>query len=265
MVTPARIFTMILGLTIFTGHANACLRDTLDVRAVQWSDLIVCAKLVEAGKVTEIDRTTSATTAPTTAPALPPGTVAPEGFVVATFEVIETIDGATPAGAQPIRVLRMVSPSARPASCTASLSGKHTGDSFILLLRRCDQTELAGAPANAIPQEVRKEAFVVVHAIAAAEADAGAIADLKQMIQDVRHAEAGATDDTIQPQVDAVANAADETEAEDAQKTLLELGPKALPALRTKMDDASVRDSGRSRVRRMIEELAAPALGAEAP
>jgi hypothetical protein len=264
MIRFARMFPILLGLTMFgvmfTERASACLRETLDARAIQWSDLTVRAKLVEPGKMTAITPSSVATTSPTSMPEL-----APEGYVVASFEVTDTFDGAAPAAGETVRVLRLVSQAARAANCTASLSGKRPGDSFILLLRRCDHTELAGVATGAIPDDVRKSAFVVVHAIAAAETDAGAVADLKQMIQDVRRAEAGATDESIKPQVDAVANAADETEAEDAQKTLLELGPKALPALREKLDDTSVRDTGRTRLRRMIEELATPALAAEAP
>jgi len=50
-----------------------------------------------------------------------------------------------------------------------------------------------------------------------------------------------------------------------AQKALLELGPKSLPALRAKMNDATVKESAQSRVRHVIEELATPPLTTEAP
>jgi len=188
--------------------------------------------------------------------------VAPEGFVVNTFEVIEALDGTTSPGQQ-IHVLRLVSSKAKSTTCSAALSGKHEGDTFILLLRPLDQTELGGVTPDAIPKDSRRDAFVVVHAIAATEADSGAVADLRQMIQDTRRAEAEATPDAIKAQVDAVANAADETEADDAQKALLELGPRTLPALRAIIDGTSVNSTGRTRVKKMIDELSPPPVPAE--
>jgi hypothetical protein len=251
MVTRWRIFAILLGLAFLPPGADACLRDTLDTRAVQWSHLIVRAKLEEPGKPVAL------AASPATAPA-----VTPEGYVISTFQVSEVLDGAAAPVSQPIRVLRLASSKAKPSNCPVSLSGKKAGESFILLLRRCDQTELAGVASGVIPEEARRDAYVLVHALGA-EADAGAVADLKQMIKDVRSAEEAATDQAIGPQVDALASAADETEAEDAHKALLELGPKALPALRAKGDDSSINDTGRTRLRGVIEELAPPPLAAE--
>jgi len=259
-MSPARIFAIGLGLSLFAADASACLREKLDDRAIQWSHLIVRAKLVETGQVTAIDHRAS----PSTSASRPEDPGPASGFVVMTFEVTDTFDGPAP-GESKLRVLRLVTPNAPKTNCTASLSGKRPGDAFVLLLRRCDQTEMTGVSKDAIPPEVMKDAFIIVHAIAAAEADDGTITGLKQMIQDVRHAEAGATDESIRPQVDAIASAADETEAEDAQKALLELGPKSLPALRAKMNDTTVKESAQSRVRHVIEELATPPLNAEAP
>lgn len=249
MSKPRRIFSILLGLAVFSSSAAACLRETLDAKTVQWSQLIVRAKLEDPGKANAI------TASPATAPA-----VAPEGYVISTFEVSEVLDGAAAPGSHPIRVLRLVSSKAKPANCPVTLAGKKAGDGFILLLRRCDQTELPGS--GFIPEEARRDAYVLVHALGS-ETDADAVADLKQMIKDVRSAEAGATDDVIKPQVDALSSAADETEAEDAHKALLEFGLKALPALRAKIDDTAVTDTGRTRLRGVIEELAPPPLAAE--
>jgi hypothetical protein len=264
-IRSVRILGTLLSLATLNRPASACLRDDLDTRAVQWSTLIVRAKLTDRGKVTPLASNPSPdnpSTAPTTAPTTPTVAVAPEGLVVTTFEVTEALDGTASPGGK-IRVLRPISAKAKSTTCSAVLSGKHEGDSFILLLRPLDQSQLAGTTPDAIPKHARGDAFVIVHAIAVTDADSGAVADLRQLIQDTRRAEAEATPDAIKAQVDAIANAADETEAEDAQKALLELGPRTLPALRAIIEGTSVKEMGRSRVKKMIEELAPPPMPPE--
>src|SRR3954471_22228866 len=107
----ARILGILLSLATLAHPARACLRAELDPRAVQWSTLIVRAKLADRGKAVALSSNSAPetpSTFPTTTAVTPIAVVAPEGFVVNTFEVIEALDGTTSPGQQ-IHVLRLVS------------------------------------------------------------------------------------------------------------------------------------------------------------
>jgi hypothetical protein len=90
-----------------------------------------------------------------------------------------------------------------------------------------------------------------------------ALADLKAKIADVRHAEEGGTDDAITAQGAALATAQDAVEAEEAERSLLQYGPRALTALQNKLDEPDLNDAGRTRLRHVISELTPPPLPSE--
>jgi hypothetical protein len=105
--------------------------------------------------------------------------------------------------------------------------------------------------------------MLIVHLLNRADIDDAAIADLKAKIADVRHAEEGGTDDAIAAQSAALATAQDAVEAEEAEKSILQFGTRALPALQKKLDEPDLNDAGRTRLRHVISELTPPPLPSE--
>jgi len=232
--------------------ASACLRGTLDERAVQWSTVIIEARLESIADPIALNHT-DATTRPVG--------VLPRKYQTCTFKVLQSLDGAMTKD-QSVRVLRLLAADAPATQCPASLSGAKRGDTFILLLRPADQTDI-NASKDDISPNIRAQAQVIVHMVNRADVDAAALDDLHDLIGDVRQAESGATDDAIAAQVTALAVAQDATEANEAEGALLRMGTKALPALRAKLDDATIDDAGRTRLRRVSDELRPPPLPTE--
>ncbi|MBC8105429.1 MAG: hypothetical protein H7Z14_02470 [Anaerolineae bacterium] len=158
-----------------------------------------------------------------------------------TFKVSESFDGSMKPG-ESFRIVRTFADDAPPSRCPVSLRGKQHGDRFVLLIRH----------AKAEGQ------VTIVHMLNRAEFDEAAIADLKSRIVDVRHAEETGTDEAIAAQTAALASAQDAVEAAEAEKTLLQFGPRSIDALTKKLDEPDLTDAGRTRVKRVIAELTPP-------
>ncbi|MBC8106845.1 MAG: hypothetical protein H7Z14_09675 [Anaerolineae bacterium] len=208
--------------------ALACLRPTLDERAIQWSTAIVDADLKSIGPV-EADPND-------------PKRATQTYF----FAVNKSLDGALKDG-DIFVVSRTFSDDAPPSRCPVTLKDKLQGEKFILLLR----------PGDKAPE------MTIVHMLNRADLGDAELADLKAKIADVRHAEEGATDDAVAAQSAALATAQDAVEAEEAEKSILQFGPRALPALQKKLDEPDLNDAGRTRLRRVIAELTPPPLPSE--
>jgi len=157
------------------------------------------------------------------------------------FAVRKSLDGALNDG-EIFVVTRTFSNDAPPSRCPVTLKDKEQGQQFILLLR---------------PAEQQRD-MTIVHMLNRADLDDGAMADLKAKIADVRHAEKAGTDDAITAQITALATAQDAVEADEAEKALVQFGPRILPALQKKLAEPDVADAGRTRIKRVIEELTPP-------
>ncbi len=240
-MTRCLILPILITLLIWA-DARACMREQLDDRAIQWASLIVEAKL------TKID---DAQPLPTTQP----GSAVKE--VLYHFQVQSMFDGIGVAGDE-IRVVRFLGePTAAGTPCAISLDKSSVGKSMILTLRKADQVTL---PKNASIENA-KEMFVLVHLADAKDYDANGRADLKRQIGEVRKSESAVDDKQIAQQVHAAAFAEDDTEANEAEEAIKQMGPKAIPELQKVMPDAP--PAGKTRLKRLTEELTPPMVAAE--
>ena len=280
--------------------ARACLAPTLDQRAVQWSTAVVEAKLVRVGDPVAIDAATitpggrEPTTTRAAASSHPSdpaagailasaatsssdgnGTANPNGngadqgvpgplaqaYVLYSLEVTEVFDGRLERG-EPLRIIRLIHSDAEPSTCSAALKEGKVGDTFVLLVRPANQTQLAVAP-NAIAPGTRADAMVAVHVLRRADMTPAEVRALRQLISDAHQNERSATPAVIDTQVQTLATAEDAVKSGDAEKALRLVGATAAPALRERLNDPSLPENGRGRVRRLYEDLAVPPLRAE--
>src|SRR5580700_7630572 len=101
---------LLIGLVLLILAAQpclACLRDTADARAIQWSTLIVDAKLTSVGD--------------------PISLASPYSCRVYQFQVTQTLDGTAPDG--PISVLRFFAPQGTGNTVCGMLSTDAVGKS----------------------------------------------------------------------------------------------------------------------------------------
>jgi hypothetical protein len=220
-----------LSLCVFllSYQAQACLRSSPDERAVQWSLTVV--------KATLLGQKTPAAGNPPLDP------------VSSIWKVTESFDGPLKADAE---ITLLTFPSAdpeKPAPACQELPTK--GKSAVLLLRPAKDCEFA-VQKNA----AQLDGYVIVARLAEEEATEDAIKNLKEQIALVRKAEAAFSDKDAKFQAETLANAVDETEAEHAEDALVDMGPKALAAVKDQLTKAS--PAGRNRLQRVVAELSPP-------
>jgi hypothetical protein len=249
----SRIFTtMVVLLLALNGRAIACLRTTLDSRAIQWSTLIVQARLTSVAPIADL---TGASTK-----------ASPHAWRYQTyiFNTSTVLDGsAEPAGN--ITVIRFVAPDAPTDSseCAQDLTTEQLGKSFVLLLLPESTLSWTSNPSDPDPRTAQihaLKAFIIVHLESADDLGLDGLADLKSTISDTRSAEAQVTSQQARTQAIALSQAADGTEADQAEHTLLEMGPKALDAIKSVLAGAS--DIGRARLARVIKAITPTPLSA---
>lgn len=232
-----RLTLPVLMALLIWADARACMRGQLDDRAIQWASLIVEAKL------TKID---NAHPLPTTQP----GPAVKQ--VVYHFQVQSMFDGIGGVGDE-IKVVRFVGQASEsPTSCAVSLNKSSVGKSMILTLRKADEVTL---PKNA-SVETAKGTFVLVHIADAKDYDANDRADLKRQIAEVRKSESAVDDKQIAQQVHAAAFAEDDTEANEAEDAIKQIGTKAIPELQKVMPDAP--PAGKTRLKALLDDLTPP-------
>jgi hypothetical protein len=236
------------------GIARACLTANIDKRAVQWSTLIVQAKLVSLGDKIDIPATDiPATDAPTTRPSGRPTAVA---YRVVSFEITDIVDGTATPG-DTVKALVLIGGQPGDSICPPLLP-ESVGKKFILLLRPFEQTSL-DVPDNT-QLSVGPGAMVIVSQLGEADMNSETMNDLKAFVTKTRSAPP-ANNDQLAAQVDTVANAHDDTEASEAEKAIEDIGPDAVPMLDARLKTAN--DAGRTRIRHLIDDLSPPALSAE--
>ena len=214
------------------GRAQACLRNTIDDRAIQWSTAIVKATLVNVKEPVA-------------------GNNATLGLVASTWKVTQSLDGAVRPAAE-INVLTFPSNDAdHPSPTCHELPAK--GKTFILLLRSTKDCEFA---VRSDAAKVEGDPYVIVYRLTDEEATEAATKDLQQRIDTVHKADATFSDKDAKFQAETLANAVDETEAEHADEALVQMGPKALPAVKEQLPKAN--PAGKSRLQRIIEDLSPP-------
>jgi len=213
-------------------RAEACLRPEIDERAIQWSTQIVKANLVSSKPLGgEKDATLNVTTS--------------------TWKITKVYEGTLKADAE-FTLLTFTPPNLDATVDPCSVLPQ-PGKSLLLLLRPvkdCDFAIRKDVPALAA------DAYVMVQRLAEEDATDEAVKDLQQKIADTRKAEAGFNDKDAHFQAETLANAMDDTEADHADSALLEMGPRAVPAMKDVMEKTTA--NGKSRLKRIIDELSPP-------
>ncbi|CAN5396882.1 hypothetical protein BH10PLA1_BH10PLA1_20870 [soil metagenome] len=213
-------------------RAQACLRPEIDERAIQWSTAIVKANLVSTKPVIDEKNADFTVTA-------------------SVWKITKVYDGTAKADAE-ITLLTFV-PSNVDAAIDPCSILPLPGKSALLLLRPVKDCDFIAC--KDIPQ-LTPDAFVMVQRLAEEDATDDAVKDLQQKIAETRKAEAGFNDKDAHFQAETLANAVDDTEADHADSALLEMGPRAVPAMKDVM--VKVNAISKSRLKRIIEELSPP-------
>jgi hypothetical protein len=240
----------LMAVTMFCGNCIACLRDTLDDRAIQWSSLIVMAKLSAVGKAMPLN---------------PSAQPSAGMYQVCDFEITSCLDGAGKAGSH-VSVIRFVADadSAKNTECGQKLTDSQVGKSFLLLLR--PEADLAwdtsaGQADPRTPQIHDLKAFAIVHLDSADDLGTEGLANAKFAISSTRAAEAQFNPADAKVQVQTLVNAYDDTEEQQAEQAVMDMGPKALPILRDALAKAD--DSSKARLEKVISAVAPPPLSVQ--
>ena len=249
------VVAVVIGLHFLPAiPCSACLRDSLDDRAVEWSTLIVMAKLTS---IRDPQTIASITTRPSG--------VNPGGsmqFQTYDFEVTSAIDGAAKAG-DAVHVIRFIpSPGAQKNSiCGQTFTPHMIGKSFLLMLRpEADLrwSDREGGPDPRPPDLHALNAWFVVHLELTSDLGTDGIEDAKYTVTSTRAAEAQLKADDAKLQAQTLVNAQDDTEESQAEHALLEMGPKAIPTLTAYM--SQIDEAGQSRIRKVIRQLSPPSI-----
>jgi len=240
-----------LALAIFCGDCSACLRDTLDDRAIQWSSLIVLAKLSSVGKAQSLNPTATQPSAGM--------------YQICQFEVTSCLDGTGKPGDR-ISVIRFVanSDAAKSTECGQKLTDSEVGKSFLLLLRpEADLSwDTSGDQTDPRTSQIHDlKAFAIVHLDSADDLGTEGLANAKFAVSSTRAAEAQFNSDDARVQVQTLVSAYDDTEEQQAEQAVLDMGYKALPILKDALAKAD--DAGKAKLQKVIAEVAPPPLSVQ--
>jgi hypothetical protein len=219
-----------------------CLRPTLDARGIEWSQLIVKGTFRSVGEAQNLGN-------------------AGWQYRIYIFQINEVLDGSAGVNGQ-ISVVRFVGPmDTRSGPCAQSLTKDQIGKSFYLLLRRQENVSWSENPSDADPRTAelhQLNAYLIVNIQSSDDLDADGVADLKHQISDVRSAEAQFVAADAQTQATVLANAADATEAQEAEHALLEMGFKAADTIKAVEKGASA--EGQIPLKRVVDAISPPSI-----
>jgi hypothetical protein len=256
MFSKARMkWAIVFSLAAFATTCTAwgCLRGTLDDRAVQWSSLIVTAKLTTLGT----PGTLGATSRPSDATA--------GSYQILDFIVSSALDGKASVGDH-LSVIRFMAggDAAKASACDEDLTPDKIGKGFLLLLRpEADLDWHAGSAGDDPRTDLlhQAKAYAIVHIDSLDEIGADGLADAKYTVTTTRAAEAQFNADDAKTQAETVVNAADDTEEQQAEHALTEMGPKALPVIKAEIAKAD--EDGKAKLAKIVTQLMPPGLGDE--
>jgi CBS-domain-containing membrane protein len=129
------------------------------------------------------------------------------------------------------------------------------------MLRPESQVGWSNGPGDADPRTSQLHdlgAYILVHLESSADLGKDGIADLRRQIADTRAADAQFSADQARVQANTVANAMDDTEADQAVQALLAMGVKAAPIVREVQKGAN--DAARERLQQVIDDIALPTI-----
>jgi hypothetical protein len=256
MLIQAVIGAWMLVLATAVQPSLACLRDTLDDRAVQWSALIVVAKLSAV-------RSPLPLTPPTTRPDDAAKSSSIKSLQQYDFEITAVLDGAKKPGDSVSIIRFLTEPDTQKNSiCGQQLTSAQIGKSFLLLLRPEADLRWSDTP-NSDPRTTQihnLKTFTVVHLESMDDLGPEGLADAKYTITSTRQAEAQFNADDAKVQVQTLINAADDTEQDQAEHAIEEMGPKALPLLNHALSAAD--EVAKARLQKAIDAVSPPTITA---
>jgi hypothetical protein len=240
-------FAVFVFILVRSAASWACLRDSLDDRAVQWSSQIVMANLTAIDDPQPIN------------PNSPDGSMQ---FQTYDFSVTTSLDGPAKAGDKVV-VIRFITgaDSQKSSICGQAFTPTQLGKSFLLLLRPEADLAWSDRGSDADPRTAQihaMKAFVVVHLDSAHDLGSDGLDDAKYTISSTRAAEAQFKADDAKLQVQTMIDAADDTEESQAEHALMDMGPKVLPVLRAAMAGADPQAQGR--LQRVIRSVSPPSI-----
>ncbi len=217
-----RIPAVAVVVLAFASVSPACLRATPDKRAIQWSDAIIRGKVVSASAKTG------------------GGGDDNSNFEI---EVVEALEGPLKVG----KVFHAVHtvPAGKADACAGAMSPDDKGKVFLLLLLRSGKVGT----------------YTIVSAAPVDAADPTAAVAFKQLLDETRKAASSLTDEQVRSEATTLAAAEDDTEAEHAEATLLEMGPKAGAEIKRVM--ATTSKGGKERLQKVLDEILPPTTSEE--
>jgi len=249
-----------LALSLSTLSALACMRPTMDERAVQWSDAIVEAKLASIGsevKLGEVQERRGALGALGTANIT-------YFYRLYTFDVTRTLDGSLKAG-EKLQVVRLFSKTEEPAvsgaatpapppstdSCSQLLIQQNVGKQFIVLARELSKFK-AVVPNGVTPPNV-KNATWIVYLASKDSINATAMEQLTSTITSVRETESHIDPARVERLIGQIEYAQNDERAGPSVRALEKLGTKVVPTVQ----QAAMKTNGqaRSRLLQVVSDL----------
>jgi hypothetical protein len=251
-IRTAAVITLSLVLAVSTVPSNACMRPTIDERAVQWSDAIVEAKLASIGpeiKLGEVQERRGAL-----------GTLGTANITYSyrlyTFDVIKTLDGAIKPG-EKLPIIRIFSRTEEPAvanatagpapassdPCSQLLVQGNVGKEFVVLTRLLSQFK-AIVPAGVKIPDV-KGAMWIVHVAAKDSLQPAAMDQLTSTITAVHDTERQIDPARVDRLIGQIEYAQNDDRAGPSIRALEHLGPKVIPTVQT----AAMKGNGQPRTR----------------
>ena len=268
-----RICLFTLALYAATGApASACLRQILDEKAVQWSSVIVEARLIEVSERIELKSLVGKFASE------PGGEVrAAYWYRLYSFEVERVLDGNKDAikprhRLEVVRIFGKVEGAATRATTRPATQINHCGQMihrtdvrkhFVLLLRRESELKIRPPPVWADPKntDVRDgelhlhKAYTVIHALERSRTTDAQIADLEKLIAATRAADKKTSDAQIKKLVATFATEKDESTTAKATDELKKIGYKSIAAVKSLRDKKETPAATKERLAKLAVEL----------
>ncbi len=236
--------------------AAACVRPTMDERAVQWSSAIVEARLGSIGPEVKLGGEVQERRGPLGAM----GVATTSYFYrVYQFDVSRSIDGPFKQG-QKVPVIRLFSKTEEPATlgggrCAQHLGPDGVGKEFVLMMRPLSESK-AVVPNGVKPPDVTG-AMCVIHLEPRESLKPGAMEEFANTIAGVRAAEQQFEPAQVDRLIGKIEVAPDDARAGPSVRALERMGIKVLPAVQ-QASMKSTSGAARTRLMQVLGDLTPP-------
>jgi len=243
--------------------ASACMRSTMDERAVQWSDAIVEAKLASIGpevKLGDVQERRGARGALGTA-------TITYFYRLYTFDVTRALDGSLKSG-EKLQVVRLFSKTEEPAvsgaitpppppsadPCSQLLVQANVGKEFVVLAR--EMSKFKAVVPNGVSMPPVKGTMWIVHLAAKDSVNPTAMEQLTSTITSVRETESHIDNARVEHLIGQIEYAPNDERAGPSMRALEKMGMKVIPTVQ----QAAMKTNGapRTRMLQVVNELTPP-------